>query len=84
MADVNPYAGTITAIGDANLSGTGWYLFADPTAVETFNYGYLQGVAGPQITPEPGLDVAGMRLRLTIDFYVQAIDYRGAYYNPGQ
>jgi hypothetical protein len=84
MADVNPYAGTITAIGDANLSGTGWYLFADPTALETFNYGYLQGAAGPQITPEPGFDVAGMRLRLSIDFYVQAIDYRGAYYNPGQ
>ncbi len=84
MADVNPDAGTITAIGDANLSGTGWYLFADPTALETFNYGYLQGAAGPQIMPEPGFDVAGMRLRLTIDFYVQAIDYRGAYYNPGQ
>ena len=84
MADVNPFAGTITAIGDANLSGTGWYLFADPTALETFNYGYLQGAAGPQITPEPGFDVAGMRLRLTIDFYVQVIDYRGAYYNPGQ
>ncbi|MEI6558604.1 MAG: prohead protease/major capsid protein fusion protein [Rhodospirillaceae bacterium] len=83
MADVNPFAGTIDVLGDANLSGNGWYLAAEPTALESFNYGYLQGAAGPQITPEQGFDVAGMRLRLTIDFYVQAIDYRGAYYNPG-
>ncbi len=84
MADVNPFAGTIDALGDANLSGPGWYLFSDATALESFNYGYLQGAAGPQITPEPGFDVAGMRLRLSIDFYVQAVDFRGAYFNPGQ
>lgn len=83
MADVNPFAGTIDALGDTNISGAGWYLFAEPTALESFNFGYLQGAAGPQITPEPGFEVAGMRLRLSIDFYVQAVDHRGAYFNQG-
>ena len=82
-SDVNPFVGQITVVGDANLSGNAWYLFAEPTALETFNYGYLQGQTGPTITPEQGFDVAGMRLRLAIDFYVQAIDYRGAYLNSG-
>lgn len=82
-ADVNPYAGTLEVLADANLSGNGWYLFADPGAIETFSYGYLQGQAGPQITPEQGFEVAGVRLKLSLDFYVGATDFRGAYHNPG-
>ncbi len=83
FANVNPYQGKLDVVGDANLSGNGWYLFAEPTALETFVYGYLQGQSGPVITPEPGFDVAGVKVKLTIDFAVGAVDYRGAYYNPG-
>ncbi len=82
-AAVNPLAGTLTPVGDANLPGPGWYLMAEPSALETFIYGYLQGQSGPVITPEPGFDVAGVKVKLTIDFAVGAVDYRGAYYNPG-
>ena len=80
---VNPFGGVLAPIADANLSGNGWYLFAEPTALETFVYGYLQGQSGPVITPEPGFDVAGVKVKLTIDFAVGAVDHRGAYYNAG-
>ena len=83
MAAVNPLAGKLDPVGDANIPGPGWYLMAEPTALETFVYGYLQGQSGPVITPEPGFDVAGVKVKLTIDFAVGAVDYRGAYYNPG-
>lgn len=83
MAAVNPLAGKLDPLGDANIPGPGWYLMAEPTALETFIYGYLQGQSGPTITPEPGFDVAGVKVKLTIDFAVGAVDYRGAYYNPG-
>ena len=83
FANVNPFAGKLEAVGDANITGNGWYLFAEPTALETFVYGYLQGQSGPVITPEPGFDVAGVKVKLTIDFAVGAVDHRGAYFNPG-
>ncbi|WP_114858434.1 prohead protease/major capsid protein fusion protein [Azospirillum brasilense] len=82
-AAVNPLAGKLEPVGDANLPGPGWYMMAEPSALETFIYGYLQGQSGPVITPEPGFDVAGVKVKLTIDFAVGAVDYRGAYYNPG-
>lgn len=82
-AAVNPLAGKLEPVGDANLPGPGWYMMAEPSALETFIYGYLQGQSGPVITPEPGFDVAGVKVKLTIDFAVGAVDYRGAYFNPG-
>lgn len=83
FSNVNPFAGKLEALGDANLPGNGWYLFAEPAALETFIYGYLQGQSGPVITPEPGFDVAGVKVKLTIDFAAGAVDYRGAYKNAG-
>lgn len=82
-AAVNPLAGKLEPVGDANLPGPGWYMMAELSALETFIYGYLQGQSGPVITPEPGFDVAGVKVKLTIDFAVGAVDYRGAYFNPG-
>lgn len=83
QAAVNPLAGKLEPVGDANIPGNGWYLMAEPSALETFIYGYLQGQSGPVITPEPGFDVAGVKVKMTIDFAVGAVDYRGAYHNPG-
>ncbi|RJF82447.1 peptidase [Azospirillum cavernae] len=83
FSNVNPFAGKLEAVGDANLSGNGWYLMAEPSALETFIYGYLQGQSGPVITPEASFDTAGVKMKLTIDFAVGAVDYRGAYKNAG-
>lgn len=83
QAAVNPLAGKLDPVGDANIPGPGWYLLAEPTALETFIYGYLQGQSGPVITPEASFDSAGVKMKLTIDFAVGAVDYRGAYANSG-
>lgn len=70
-------------IGDANIPGNAWYLFADPQVAPNFSYGYLDGFEGPRLTSEEGFDVQGLKVKLEHDFGVAGIDYRGGYRNPG-
>jgi hypothetical protein len=65
------------------LTGTAWYLFADPAVAETFVYGYLEGFEGPQFFVQEGWRVDGVEFKLRIDIAVGALDYRGSYKNPG-
>lgn len=69
--------------GDAYISGNAWYLFADPNTAPCFLYGYLDGFEGPRLSNEEVFDMQGMKFKLEHDFGVAAIDYRGAYRNPG-
>lgn len=81
--DTNPFKGRLTPVGDANLTGNGWYLFADPLDAETLVYGYLEGAEGPQLMTRDGFTTDGVDLRVHLDFAVGAIDYRGTYKNAG-
>lgn len=74
---------SLQPLADANLTGNGWYLFADPATAPCFVYGYLQGFEGPRLASEQEFDVQGMRVKLEHDFGGAAIDYRGGYRNPG-
>lgn len=73
----------LTPVGDANIPGNAWYLFADPAVAPCFVYSYLEGFEGPRLSAEDVFDVQGMRVKLEHDFGVAAIDYRGGYRNPG-
>lgn len=73
----------LTPVGDANITGNSWYLFADVAAAPCFVYAYLDGYEGPRMTSENLFDVQGMKVKLEHDFGVAAIDYRGGYRNPG-
>lgn len=73
----------LTPVGDANIAGNAWYLFADPTIAPTFVYALLDGFEGPRLTSENTFGVQGMRVKLEHDFGVSAIDFRGGYRNPG-
>jgi hypothetical protein len=73
----------VAVVGDANITGTPWFLFASPQVAPTFQYGYLSGFEGPRLSSEDVFDVQGMRVKLEHDFGVGAIDYRGAYRNDG-
>lgn len=73
----------LVPVSDPNISGTPWYLFADPTIAPVFGYSYLEGFEGPRLTSEDGFDVQGMKVKLEHDFGTAAIDYRGGYRNPG-
>lgn len=83
-ADVNPWAGKLDADVDANITGNRWYLFADPAMCPVAVYGYVGGAEGPQIKTETDFDTQAIKVRAGIDFAVGVIDFRGAYFNPGQ
>ena len=65
-------------------SSTGWYLFADPAQVDTFEIGYLKGVKVP--TVERGqfdLTHFGIGYRVRFDFGIREQDHRGIAFAPG-
>ena len=80
---VNPFTGRLTPLVDARLTGTAWYVFADPAILPVLEYSYLSGAEGPQIASREGWDVLGQEFRVILDFGCGAIDWRGAYRNPG-
>lgn len=80
---VNPFSGKLETISDGNISGNGWYLFADPAMSDVYCYGYLEGAEGPQIETKVPFGVGGIEIGVTLDFQVFANDFRGAWFNPG-
>ncbi len=80
---VNPFSGRLTPVSDAELTGNGWYLFADPADLPNFIYGYLNGASGPTITQDRPFGYDGYGLQVVHDFGVGAVDYRGGYKNAG-
>jgi len=76
-SEINTFAGIITPIADANLSGTRFYVLADPNILPNYIYGYLQGSAGPRTQVREGFYVDGIEFKLALDFGCGAIDYRG-------
>ena len=87
QTDFNPFAGQLEVVADANLdlaSTTAWYLAADPMAIPTVEYAYLEGAQGPQIQRvENPDDFLGLKIKAWLDFGAKAIDWRGLYKNPG-
>lgn len=73
----------LVPVGDANITGNAWYLFADPATAPCFVYGYIDGFTGPRLSSEEGFDTQGMKVKLEHDFGVAAIDYRGGFRNAG-
>ena len=75
----------LTVVGSPYLtSATGWYLFADPAALPSFEIGYLRGKRTP--TVERGnvdFDKLGISWRVYFDVGVREQDFRGAYFAKG-
>ncbi|MCG2668752.1 HK97 family phage prohead protease [Bradyrhizobium sp. GCM10023182] len=83
VGSVNPYAGKLRAISDANISDTSWYVATEPSRVPCFIYGFLNGANGPRTTIHSPFGLQGVKVSLEHDFGVGAIDYRGFYKNAG-
>lgn len=81
--NVNPFVNRLQPLSDAELSGTGWYLFGDPAAWPLLVYGYLDGASGPTLRVREGWDTDGMEIAVVHDFAAGAIGTVGAYYNAG-
>lgn len=76
----------LTLISEPRLdsnSTTAWYLFADPAAIDTLEYAYLEGQEGVYQETRVGFEVDGIELKARLDFGAGAIDYRGVYKDPG-
>jgi HK97 family phage prohead protease len=81
--NVNPFAGRLTPQVEGSITDNSWELYANPDDLPTFVYGYLADAPGPRVISEESFSVDGMSWRVTEDFYCGAIDYRGAFRNPG-
>ncbi len=60
-----------------------WYLFADPSVAPVIEVVFLNGQREPRLTQEENFRTGGLAWRVELPFGVGAIDYRGAYKNPG-
>jgi phage head maturation protease len=81
--EVNPFAGRLTLLVEPRIESNAWYLFADPANVPTIEYSYLSTQPGPQFESEEAFDTLGSQFRVYLDFGCGAVDFRGAYRNPG-
>lgn len=70
-------------IDTPRLSGTPWYMFADPNDAPVIEVAFLDGIQEPFMEMENGFDVDGARWKVRLDFGVAAIDFRGAVKNAG-
>ncbi len=82
-SNANPFSGQLTPIGDANLTGTRFYLLADPARLPQYVYGYLEGATGPRVAVRPGWEVEGVEVKAVVDFGVGAIEYRAGVTGAG-
>ncbi len=79
---VNPY-NYLTVVSDPRLSGTAWYVAADPAGGETVQHLYLQGREGPQLDERIGFDVDGIEYKVKHYAAFKALDWRWIYKNAG-
>ncbi|WP_337875677.1 prohead protease/major capsid protein fusion protein [Elioraea sp.] len=82
-AKANVFAGFVQPVVEPLIPANRWYLFADPLAAPVYVYGYLNGAEGPQVTTGPVQGADGIEVSVIFDFGVGAIDWRGAWFNPG-
>ena len=83
LADVNPFSGKLTLLVEPRITDDRYYIFADPAVLPVLEYAYLSSAQGPQMASREGWDVLGMEFRVVLDFGCGAVDWRGAYLNPG-
>jgi len=70
-------------VGTPRLTGTAWYAFADPNVEAAIEVGFLDGQQEPQVAMEQNFRSNGVAYRVSLDYGVAAVGYRGAYKNPG-
>lgn len=79
--DVQPIK--LKLVVEPRITGTGWYVMADPAAVPSLQFAYLSSAQGVQIQRQEAWTTLGMQYRAFLDFGTGWADWRGAYYNEG-
>lgn len=70
-------------IDTPRLSGTAFYMFADPSQEPVIEVNFLNGEQSPYMESEQGFTVDGMQWKIRMDYGVGAVGYRGAIRNAG-
>jgi len=81
--NVNPFSGKLDIVPEGSIPDYSWELYADPAQASVWVYGSLESAPAPKLMTKESWSTDGMGFRVTYDFYADAIDYRGAYRNPG-
>lgn len=80
----NKVRGMVRDVVDtARLSGTAYYMFADPAEAPAMEVAFLDGNSEPFLESMQGFTVDGTSWKVRLDFGVAARDYRGAVKNAG-
>ncbi|MDP0929013.1 Clp protease ClpP [Paracoccus onubensis] len=82
-SNVNPYVGKLNPATTPYITGNAWYMFADPSEVPVFMYGYLQGEEGPRLRTDEPFGQQGVAYSVELDFGCGATDFRGGFKNAG-
>jgi len=80
----NPVVGLFADVVDtARVSGTRIYMFADPNVAPVMEVAFLDGREEPTIEMERGFTVDGTSYKVSLDYGVAGIGYKGAVTNAG-
>lgn len=80
----NKVNGIVSDVVDSpRVSGTAWYLFADPMVAPVLEVVFLNGQRQPRVMMEENFRTAGLAWRVELPYGVGAIDFRGGYKNAG-
>lgn len=83
-SQVNPFAGRLTLLVDANLPDPArWYLAALPGRPDGLQHAYLDDQRGPQVFTQEGFEVDALRFKVRLDFGAGFVDHRPWFMNPG-
>ncbi|MBV2148612.1 Mu-like prophage major head subunit gpT family protein [Sphingobium sp. AS12] len=81
--NVNLFANKLTLVVEPRITDNRWMLFAEPSRAPVVQHAYLKGQRGVYTETRVGFEVDGVEYKGRTDFNAKAIDYRGAYMNPG-
>ena len=70
-------------VGTARLTGTRWYMFADPNEDPVIEVGFLDGQQEPVIEMQEGFRVDGVSWKVRLDYGTAGVGFRGAVTNAG-
>ncbi len=83
VPNINPWAGKLAPVADANLTGTRFYMLADPSRLAQYIYGYLGGASGPRVETRAGFETDGVEFKVALEFGTGAIEYRAGVTGAG-
>ena len=80
----NKSRGLVSAVVDTpRLTGTAWYMFANPSDEAVLEVGFLNGQQTPYTEMKLGFEVDGITWKVRLDYGVAAVGWRGAVKNAG-